>query len=128
MKFFIQRRRILGGAAVVVGGFVFGAMMGVSVAGETRSFTIDFRNGKVPAAQRTIRVTEGDRVELIWKADKTVGIHLHGYDIHLSLKPDESGTMSFEAHIAGRFPVGIHGSSGQGRTHGNVIYLEVHPR
>ena len=49
-----------------------------------------------------------------------------GYDIELHVTPDEPGTMTFEAHTAGRFPVGIHGTGGHG--HGNVVYLEVHPR
>ena len=94
--------------------------------GGTQSFALDIRHGKVPAALRTVRVTEGDRVELRWTADEAVGLHLHGYDIELHVTPDEPGTMTFEAHTAGRFPVGIHGTGGHG--HGNVVYLEVHPR
>jgi len=32
--------------------------------------------------------------------------------------------MQFKAHASGRFPIESHGHSG----HGNLIYLEVHPK
>ena len=89
-------------------------------------FSLELRHGKVPAAQRTLRVTEGDRVELRWTADEAVELHLHGYNVRLALSPGAPASMAFDAHTAGRFPVGIHGSGGHG--HGNVVYLEVHPR
>jgi FtsP/CotA-like multicopper oxidase with cupredoxin domain len=91
-----------------------------------RRVALDIRNHRVAADQRIIRVSEGDRVELRWTADEAVKLHLHGYDIGLGLEPGAPGSMTFEAHTAGRFPVGIHGSGGHG--HGNIIYLEVHPR
>ena len=118
--------RYAGVLALVAVGWLFDPRPAWAQTGGTRSFALDIRHGKVPAAQRTIRVTEGDRVELRWTADEAVELHLHGYDIRLDLKPGAPASMTFDAHTAGRFPVGIHGSSGHG--HGNVVYLEVHPR
>ncbi len=118
--------RLAGALALAVAGWPFDPRPAWAQTGETRSFALDIRHGKVPAAQRTLRVTEGDRVELRWTTDEAVELHLHGYDIRLELNPGAPGTMTFEAHAAGRFPVGIHGSSGHG--HGALLYLEVHPR
>ena len=66
---------------------------------------------------------EGDFVEISWKADSDIELHLHGYDLLLRLKPDELRKMSFQAHTAGRYPVSTHGSGG----HGALIYIEIHP-
>ncbi|MDP7652928.1 MAG: hypothetical protein QGF38_14640 [Rhodospirillales bacterium] len=94
--------------------------------GRNQSFALDIHDGHVSADKKTIRVTEGDRGELKWTADETVALHLHGYDLRLDLKGGASGSMTFKAHTAGRFPIGIHGATGHG--HGALLYLEVHPR
>lgn len=86
-------------------------------------FSFEVRNGKVTAAQKTIRVTEGDTVHISWTADKAVELHLHGYDIKAQAKPEKTVTMKFKAHVAGRFPISSHGTS-----HGAMVYVEVHPR
>jgi hypothetical protein len=38
--------------------------------------------------------------------------------------PDHPGEMRFDATIAGRFPVEVHGTG----AHAVVFYVEVHPR
>lgn len=118
--------RYAGALAFAAAGLLFDPRQVWAQKGGTRFFSLDIHNGHITADKRTIRVTEGDRVELRWVADEAVELHLHGYDIRLHLKPGVPGTMTFEAHAAGRFPVGIHGSSGHG--HGALLYLEVHPR
>jgi uncharacterized protein YndB with AHSA1/START domain len=90
------------------------------------SSNFNIRHGKVPAGQRTLRVTEGTRVELRWTTDEAVELHLHGYDIKIELTPGTSASMIFDVDVTGRFPVEIHGTDGH--AHGNIIYLEVHPR
>ena len=110
--------------SVFMAALVLAITIGAAKAGETRSFSFDIHNGHVAKAKRTIKVTEGDRVELNWKTDKAAELHLHGYDITLNVSPGRPGAMTFEAHTAGRFPVGLHGGGG----HGKIIYLEVHPR
>ena len=73
---------------------------------------------------QTIRVSQGDQVELYWSSDKPEVLHLHGYDIHTEVTPHVPAVMQFKAHASGRFPVESHGHSG----HGSLIYLEVHPK
>ncbi|MEE9544850.1 MAG: hypothetical protein V3V55_04535 [Rhodospirillales bacterium] len=116
--------RYAGALALAAAGWLFGPQLAWAQTGGNRSFALDIRHGKVPLALRTIRVTEGDRVKLRWTADEAVELHLHGYDIELHVTPGAPGTMTFEAHATGRFPVSVHGTGG----HGNVVYLEVHPR
>lgn len=87
------------------------------------SFAFNIESGHVTISTRTVRVKEGDFVEISWKADSDIELHLHGYDLLLRLKPDELRKMSFQAHTAGRYPVSTHGSGG----HGALIYIEIHP-
>lgn len=93
-----------------------------AAAGPAKVFELDASVGPRAA---TIRVSRGDRVELRWKSEKRVTLHLHGYDIERTLTPQAGATMAFEASIPGRFPVSEHAHGGRhGRT---VLYLEVHP-
>lgn len=106
-------------------GWLFDAWPVRAQTGENRPFALDIREGRVAADKQTIRVTEGDLVELRWTADEAVELHLHGYDIRLDLKSGAPEMMTFEAHTAGRFPVSIHGSGGHDL--GTLLYLEVYP-
>ena len=81
-----------------------------------------------------MRVTQGDQVELLYSSDETVELHLHGYDQTLSIQPDVSGVLLFEATETGRFPLSVHhwgehahGDDG-GSGHDAMIYLEVYPQ
>jgi hypothetical protein len=76
-------------------------------------------------SSRTLKVNRGERVELRWKSDRRMTLHLHGYDLERTIGPQAPAVMAFKADIAGRFPVSEHGHGGRhGRT---VLYLEVHP-
>ncbi len=93
---------------------------------EPKVVELAVRGGALPQDQRVIRVQQGDEVTLRWTTDKTVRIHLHGYDIEKTLSPDVPTTMRFSASATGRFPIEIHRSQ-----HGHestLGYLEVHPR
>ena len=98
---------------------------------QRRTFSLAISQGQVAANNRTIKVLEGDLVELQWIADEKLTLHLHGYDVTLELMAGEPGTMGFTAHAAGRYPVAIHRSTGH-KTSGHhksaVLYVEVHPR
>jgi len=82
-------------------------------------------NGRLADGQRTIGVARGDRVELIWRSDRPVTVHLHGYDIELAVAPGTAEHMTFTAEATGRFPVEAHGGPGPHRT---LLYVEVYPR
>jgi hypothetical protein len=93
-------------------------------AGETKRFEIPVKDGEVAHADRTIRVKEGDAVEIVFNADRQLRLHLHGIDIETEVVPGAPAKMSFTANVAGRFPVALHGGHG----HGALMYVEVHPR
>ena len=96
-----------------------------------RIFSLTVSQGQVAANNRTIKVLEGDLVELQWIADEKLTLHLHGYDVTLELMAGEPGTMGFTAHAAGRYPVAIHRSSDHkksGHHRSAVLHVEVHPR
>lgn len=99
----------------------------------TRQFAVTIHQRKVEAADNVIRVTVGDGVEIVLTADEAAELHLHGYDLKLSLSPDVPGTIRFTATIAGRFPLEAHQfgatpGSGRHRASGPLLYIEVYPR
>ena len=92
-----------------------------------RTFEIRIEQRRVPQAQRVLRATEGERVELRWSADQPLLLHLHGYDIETQVAPGSPAVTAFTARLTGRFPVAIHGESGRHR-HGALLHVEIYPR
>jgi hypothetical protein len=81
--------------------------------------------GKLEGAGRTIRARQGERIILSWSSDRSVTVHLHGYDIQTYVSPGAPAEMTVDARATGRFPIELHdGPSG----HGVLLYLEVYPR
>ena len=72
-----------------------------AAAAKKHSFAFSIENGRVTGVRRTVRFKEGDFVELSLEADSNIELHLHGYNLHLYLKPGETRTMSFQAHTVG---------------------------
>ena len=98
---------------------------------QRRIFSLTVSQGQVAANIRTIKVLEGDLVELRWITDENLTLHLHGYDVTLELLAGEPGTMGFTAHAAGRYPLAIHRSTDHkkgGHRRSAVLHVEVHPR
>ena len=98
-----------------------------------RQFAIAIRDRKVEAVASVVRVSQGDAVEIVLTSDEAAELHLHGYDLKLSLTPNIPGTLRFTAKIAGRFPLEAHqfgagSSSSRHRGSGPLLYVEVHPR
>jgi hypothetical protein len=83
---------------------------------------------RVPPAQRVLRATEGERVELRWSADEPLALHLHGYDIETRVAPGKPAVTAFAARLTGRFPVAIHAEGGSKHRHGALLHVEIHPR
>ena len=119
--------RILG-ASLLVAGSAFAA--GAS-AQEVRRFDLSMTAGAVAPESRTLRVKQGDAVELRWTSERPVRLHLHGYDLELTVKPGEPAVLAFKAAMAGRFGLSTvrdEPGGGRGHQHGaRVLYLEVHP-
>ncbi len=93
-------------------------------ADETRRFSVAVRGGRVADEQRTLRVREGDRVEIAFTSDRALLLHLHGIDIETTVTPGRPGVMAFDAAVTGRFPVEAHNGGGRG----GLVYVEIHPR
>jgi len=89
-----------------------------------RVLDLPIMNGKAAVAGGTIKVKQGDELELRWSSDRPMSLHLHGYDIEVKVAPQSPVVMSFKAHLAGRFAVSEHVQAG--REHA-VLYLEVYP-
>ena len=115
--------RAIAAIAICGAGLSLAHGAGLAQSKDHQTINLEIRNGKVTAAKKTIRVTEGEEVQIKWTTDKSMELHLHGYDIHALAVPDRSVSMTFQAHTAGRFPI-----SGHGLDHGTMIYLEVYPR
>ncbi|MES2130081.1 MAG: hypothetical protein V4463_22650 [Pseudomonadota bacterium] len=96
-----------------------------SWAAETRaSYTIAQHRIAKPAP--TVRVPQGDTLVLELRSDEALDLHLHGYDLALSVAPGSPGRLQLVARTLGRFPLSPHGS---GHHHGPaLLYLEVVPR
>jgi hypothetical protein len=94
------------------------------------TFDLRIERGSVPANMRLVRVTQGDVVKLRWTADRATALHLHGYDIELTVTPGAAADMAFTARATGRFPVSVHTpQAGGGHTHEPpLLHVEVHPR
>jgi len=93
-----------------------------------RTFEIQISERRVPPAQRVLRATEGERVELRWSADEPIVLHLHGYDIETRVAPGKPAVTAFAARLTGRFPVAIHGEGGSKHHHRALLHVEIHPR
>jgi hypothetical protein len=84
---------------------------------------------KVQREEKTIRVTQGESLELVWTSDETAELHLHGYDISFEVSPETPAIVTFDANATGRFPITSHGFGGQkGHGHEALLYIEVYPQ
>lgn len=96
-------------------------------AAEPVVFELAIRDARVAGAT-TLRARRGADIVLRWTTDRPHRLHLHGYEIELSLGPGQVAEMQFTASNAGRFPVEIHGHDAQGRAaHRRLLVLEIRP-
>jgi hypothetical protein len=104
------------------------AFPALTQAQEVRRFELVLKAGELPKEQRTIKVQQGESVELRWTSDQPVRLHLHGYDVEVAVKPGEPAVTALTARIAGRFSVEKLQDKAGGHHHGGrLLYLEVHP-
>jgi hypothetical protein len=100
-----------------------GLLTSVAIA-EPRVFELVLKDGRLPEAQRVLKVCLDDEVTLRWTTDRPFTLRLHGYDPEAKLAPGPPVALRFTARATGRFPLEIHGPGAE-RT---VGHLEVHPR
>ena len=90
----------------------------------THAFAVEIANGKVKG-EDTLKVRQGEQVELRFSSNRPVVLHLHGYEVETKVTPPEPALMSFKATLPGRFPVHEH-REGPGN-HRALLFVEVHP-
>jgi ferric-dicitrate binding protein FerR (iron transport regulator) len=62
----------------------------------------------LPAAQRSWRVTKGDKITLRIAGDTPGQLHLHAYQVDVKVVPGQTAETSFIAHATGRFRLQFH--------------------
>ena len=93
------------------------------------AFDVRVDKGRVPQSVRLIRVKQGDVVKLRWHVDRSMVLHLHGYDIEKRVQPDAVVEMNFTARATGRFPLHAHASgASKADDEAALLYVEVYPR
>ena len=130
----IVRVAVASAGAVAIAGTVSAAIPAMSAVVRAASparaqpakklFEIAIVNGHVTSVDATLHVQQGDEVELRWSSDRPLSLHLHGYDIETNVSRQVPSVMSFNARLAGRFPVSEHREGAHERT---LLYIEVHP-
>jgi hypothetical protein len=127
---------LLGLLTLALSNSSFDAWLGASAyaqSSQVRQFAVAIQKRKVVAGADVIRVTQGDSVQIVLTVDEAAEVHLHGYDVSLSLQPNIPGKVEFNAKIAGRFPLEAHRyGTGEQTSHQRggrpLLYVEVHPR
>lgn len=94
---------------------------------DERSFELQAVGGALGKGGDTITVNQDDSVALSLVSDKTLLLHLHGYDLEFAVQADSLAQIDLPSHIAGRFPVEIHHYDG-GHGKGVLFYYEVYPK
>jgi hypothetical protein len=83
--------------------------------------------GVLSAGPDLIRVPQGTDLVLMVMSDQAGEFHLHGYDLHLDLQPQQPAQLAFKADRSGRFEYELH-QGGQGGGELALGALEVMPR
>ncbi len=100
---------------------------------EVRIINLEVKERHISVPDETIRVNEGETVELHIASDEAGELHLHGYDVKIRLEADKTTVTVVETNVAGRFPITAHGfgtsgDHGHDQAHKALLYLEVYPR
>jgi hypothetical protein len=108
-------------------------MLSCAAVGQAADLTFDLKiqGGRVPQNMRLVRVKQGDAVKLRWTSDRSIVLHLHGYDIEKKVEPGMVSEMAFVARATGRFSVEEHKPDAKGgHSHGEaaLVRIEVLPR
>ncbi len=83
---------------------------------------IEVKNGKVVSGGGVVKLTRGDHVSFSVVSDKADELHVHGYDLHLKIIPNQPAKLEFDASRTGRFSAELHHSDTQ------LVVLEIYPK
>ena len=85
-------------------------------------FDLEIKDGRLASGKSVIQVHRGEQVVLRFKSNTADELHLHGYDLHARITPQETAVLEFSANRTGRFTLELH----QAQT--ELGALEVYPR
>ncbi|MDA0339312.1 MAG: hypothetical protein O2910_05665 [Proteobacteria bacterium] len=112
--------------AILVGSAL---LIAPATADDKRAIEIRIENRAVVVPESgTIKIHEDDVVDVQWSSDEAAELHIHGYDLHINVRPGKTTNSTIKAHATGRFPITSHGWGDGGHGHDALAYLEVHPR
>ncbi|MFY1670381.1 hypothetical protein ACN27G_10525 [Plantactinospora sp. WMMB334] len=75
----------------------------------TREIVVSIAGGTVSPAPARIEVSRGQNVRITTTSDVADMVHVHGYDLAVTLRPGVAGTIDFVADRDGLFEVETHG-------------------
>lgn len=70
----------------------------------TKEFTLKVQNRTLVEGSGQLTVNQGDTVMIHITVDEAEELHLHGYDKHIDLEPNQEGTLTLVADTSGHFP------------------------
>jgi hypothetical protein len=118
-----------------VGGWaIWAASVGLALAQvNERRFDLQISQGKLPAPQRLIRVTQGESARLNVLSDAPGELHLHAYRLQTQVHAGQVVEWRFLAHASGRYRLEWHPGEVQQPVHGGhhgpaLAVIEVYPK
>lgn len=75
---------------------------------QAQTFDLVVEQGQLVSGPTVVSLRRGDRIVLRITSDHDDDLHLHGYDLHLSLKAGVPATLEFTADKSGRFEYELH--------------------
>lgn len=85
-------------------------------------FEVVIKGGKPVGGPVLLQVHQGEQVTLNIKSDSADEMHLHGYDLHAHITPDQTVSLQFNASHTGHFGLELH------KAHTELGALEVYPQ
>lgn len=92
--------------------------------GPVKVYEFEITGGTLGDQELTIRVSEGETIEIRWSSDQELTLHMHGYNIEVHVPASSPVTMRIDAEKTGRFPILNHDS----QPPSVLVYLEVVPK
>lgn len=103
---------------------VIATFAGAASIASSQSLSVEISGGRVKGDE-TLKVRQGDQVQVRFLSDKPIILHLHGYDLDVKVVSPAPAFLNFKAKMAGRFPMHEH-RTGAGN-HRAVLFIEVYP-
>lgn len=82
---------------------------------EDKIFRIDIKNGALPPSEKVMRSKKGDQITWRIKSDADGELHIHAYQIDLTIKAGVEKVHTFKSFATGRFRVEWHPESERGK-------------